>query len=202
MSNKNVLTSVLRIFFLPFATRGGWCYTTLGSIFSPGAHDSFPPNPSQPRLFMPHYVLPQFPFSVPLWPSLSVHMILVQLPATRTWKLSLMILLFFLFSIPAILYICIYFLESSLFHFSLNVWHAIVAICRNIQKLWILPIECISVFHVILKINNNKCVCFPPRRPRFKPGSGHVGFLWWTKVALGQVFSPRTSVAPANLHSI
>jgi hypothetical protein len=25
--------------------------------------------------------------------------------------------------------------------------------------------------------------------------------LWWTKVALGQVF-PRTSVSPANLHSI
>jgi hypothetical protein len=28
------------------------------------------------------------------------------------------------------------------------------------------------------------------------------GILWWTKVALGQVFSPRSSVSPANLHSI
>jgi hypothetical protein len=56
--------------------------------------------PAQPRLFMPHYVLPQFPFSVPLQRSLSVHMILAQ-----TWELSLMILLLFLFSIPAILYI-------------------------------------------------------------------------------------------------
>jgi hypothetical protein len=27
------------------------------------------------------------------------------------------------------------------------------------------------------------------------------GILWWTKLALGQ-FSPRTSVSPANLHSI
>jgi hypothetical protein len=29
---------------------------------------------------------------------------------------------------------------------------------------------------------------FPPRRPEFKPGSGHVGFVV-DKVALGQVFS-------------
>jgi hypothetical protein len=28
------------------------------------------------------------------------------------------------------------------------------------------------------------------------------GILWWTKVALEQVLSPRTSVSPVNLHSI
>jgi hypothetical protein len=40
---------------------------------------------------------------------------------------------------------------------------------------------------------------FPPRRPGFKPGSGHVGFVV-DKVTMGQ-FSPSTSVSPANLHS-
>jgi hypothetical protein len=42
---------------------------------------------------------------------------------------------------------------------------------------------------------------FPPRRPGFKPGSSHVGFVV-DKVALGQVFSEDFAVSPANLHSI
>jgi hypothetical protein len=40
-----------------------------------------------------------------------------------------------------------------------------------------------------------------PRRPGFKPGSGHVGFCDRQKWRWGR-FSPRTSVSPANLHSI
>jgi hypothetical protein len=40
---------------------------------------------------------------------------------------------------------------------------------------------------------------FPPRRPGFDPGSGHVGFVV-DKVALGQVFSEYFG-SPANLHS-
>jgi hypothetical protein len=40
-----------------------------------------------------------------------------------------------------------------------------------------------------------------PRRPGFKPGSGHVGFCDGQKWRWGR-FSPRTSVSPANLHSI
>jgi hypothetical protein len=42
---------------------------------------------------------------------------------------------------------------------------------------------------------------FPPRRPGFKPGSGHVGFCNGQKWRGGR-FSPRTSVSPANVHSI
>jgi hypothetical protein len=42
---------------------------------------------------------------------------------------------------------------------------------------------------------------FPPRRPGFKPGSGHVGFCDGKKWRWGR-FSPRTSVSPTNLHSI
>jgi hypothetical protein len=40
-----------------------------------------------------------------------------------------------------------------------------------------------------------------PRRPRFDPGSVHVGFVV-DRVALGQVFSPSTSVFPCQSHSI
>jgi hypothetical protein len=42
---------------------------------------------------------------------------------------------------------------------------------------------------------------FPPRRPGLKPGSGHVGFCDGQKWCWGR-FSTRTSVSPANLHSI
>jgi hypothetical protein len=42
---------------------------------------------------------------------------------------------------------------------------------------------------------------FPPRRPGFKPGSGHVGICDGQKWRWGR-FSPSTSVSPANLHSI
>jgi hypothetical protein len=42
---------------------------------------------------------------------------------------------------------------------------------------------------------------FPPRWPRFKPGSGHVGFCDGQKWRWGR-FSPRTSVSPVNLYSI
>jgi hypothetical protein len=42
---------------------------------------------------------------------------------------------------------------------------------------------------------------FPPWRPGFKPGSGHVGFCDGQKWRWSRV-SPRTSVSPANLHSI
>jgi hypothetical protein len=37
--------------------------------------------------------------------------------------------------------------------------------------------------------------------PGFKPGSGHVGFCDGQKWRWGR-FPPRTSVSPANLHSI
>jgi hypothetical protein len=40
------------------------------------------------------------------------------------------------------------------------------------------------------------------RRPGFKPGSAHVGFCDGQKWRWGRFFSPRTSVSPANLHSI
>jgi hypothetical protein len=40
----------------------------------------------------------------------------------------------------------------------------------------------------------------PPRRLGFDPGSVHVGFLV-DKVALGQVFSPSTSVFLFQFHS-
>jgi hypothetical protein len=42
---------------------------------------------------------------------------------------------------------------------------------------------------------------FPPLRPGFKPGSGHVGFCDGQNWRWGR-FSPRTSVSPANIHSI
>jgi hypothetical protein len=42
---------------------------------------------------------------------------------------------------------------------------------------------------------------FPPRRPGFKTGSGHVGFCDGQKWRWGR-FSLRTSVSTANLHSI
>jgi hypothetical protein len=42
---------------------------------------------------------------------------------------------------------------------------------------------------------------FPPRRPEFKLGSGHVKFCDGQKWRWGR-FSPRTSVSPVNLHSI
>jgi hypothetical protein len=42
--------------------------------------------------------------------------------------------------------------------------------------------------------------CLPTRRPGFDPGSVHVGFVV-NKVALGQVFSPSTSVFPCQFHS-
>jgi hypothetical protein len=42
---------------------------------------------------------------------------------------------------------------------------------------------------------------FPPLRPGFKPGPGHVGFCDGQKWCRGR-FSARTSVSPANLHSI
>jgi hypothetical protein len=42
---------------------------------------------------------------------------------------------------------------------------------------------------------------FPPRRPGFKPRSGHVGFCDGQKWCWDR-FSPRTSVSSANLHSI
>jgi hypothetical protein len=42
---------------------------------------------------------------------------------------------------------------------------------------------------------------FPPRRPGFKPGFGHVEFCDGQKWRWGR-FSPRTSVSPANPHSI
>jgi hypothetical protein len=45
------------------------------------------------------------------------------------------------------------------------------------------------------------CVGFPPRRPGFKTGFGHVGYCDGQKWRWGR-FSPRTSVSPANLHSI
>jgi hypothetical protein len=41
----------------------------------------------------------------------------------------------------------------------------------------------------------------PPRRPGFKPGSGHVRFCDGQKWRWGRL-SPRTSVSPANLRSI
>jgi hypothetical protein len=42
---------------------------------------------------------------------------------------------------------------------------------------------------------------FKPRRPGFKPAYGHVGFCDGQKWRWG-MFSPRTLVSPANLHSI
>jgi hypothetical protein len=39
-----------------------------------------------------------------------------------------------------------------------------------------------------------------PRRPGFDPGSVHVGFVV-DKVALGQVFSPSSSVFPCKFNS-
>jgi hypothetical protein len=43
---------------------------------------------------------------------------------------------------------------------------------------------------------------FSPRRPGFKPGSGHVGFCDGQKWRWGRFSPRRTSVSHANLHSI
>jgi hypothetical protein len=42
---------------------------------------------------------------------------------------------------------------------------------------------------------------FPPRRPGFKPGSGHVGFVV-DKVAPGQVFSEYFGLHSTNFSTI
>jgi hypothetical protein len=49
--------------------------------------------------------------------------------------------------------------------------------------------------------DNAVIVVEPPRRPGFKPGSGYVGFCYGQKWRWSR-FSPKTSVSPANLHSI
>jgi hypothetical protein len=43
---------------------------------------------------------------------------------------------------------------------------------------------------------------YPPRRPGFKPGSGHVRFCDGQKWRWGRFSPRRTSVSSANLHSI
>jgi hypothetical protein len=43
---------------------------------------------------------------------------------------------------------------------------------------------------------------FPPRRPGFKPGSGHVGICDGQKWRWSRFSPRRISVSPANLHSI
>jgi hypothetical protein len=60
--------------------------------------------------------------------------------------------------------------------------------------------KAIRIIHILLLLMLDSCNCkavpwlrrlaavFPPRRPGFQPGSGHIGFVV-DKVALGQVFS-------------
>jgi hypothetical protein len=56
-------------------------------------------------------------------------------------------------------------------------------------------------FHSLSNSLFSNRLYFPPRWPGFKPGSGRVGFSDGQKWCWGRV-SPRTSVSPANLHSI
>jgi hypothetical protein len=60
-----------------------------------------------------------------------------------------------------------------------------------------------EILVVLLMVNALRLLVagFPRRRPGFKPGSGRVGFRDGQKWRWGR-FSPRTSVSPANLHSI
>jgi hypothetical protein len=153
MSNKSLEFCIKNFPFFRCVSEGG--VILLSARFAPQGHMTRSPSP---RLFMPHYVLPQFPFSGPLQPPLSVHMILLQLPASQTWELSLMILLLFLCSVPAVL--C--FEESTLFHLPLTVSHTVLdlhAIFRHIQKLWILPTRSVfTTFRMVLTVNSD---CFP-----------------------------------------
>jgi hypothetical protein len=52
-----------------------------------------------------------------------------------------------------------------------------------------------QVVNVVITANRNV-----GRRPGFDPGSVHVGFMV-DKVALGEVFTPSTSVFPCQFHS-
>jgi hypothetical protein len=61
--------------------------------------------------------------------------------------------------------------------------------------------ECRSAHRLTTQLLRRIVAGFPPRRPAFKAGSGHVGFCDGQKWRWGR-FSPRTSVSPANLHSI
>jgi hypothetical protein len=67
-------------------------------------------------------------------------------------------------------------------------WKPVLAYCR------IIYFNCMRC-HISSASN------FASRRPRFKLGSGHVGFCDGQKWCWGR-FSPRTSVSPANLHSM
>jgi hypothetical protein len=59
------------------------------------------------------------------------------------------------------------------------------------------------LFHIAHTSTNLRWLVagFPLGRPGFKPGSGHVGCCDRQKWRWGR-FSPRTSISPANLHSI
>jgi hypothetical protein len=57
-------------------------------------------------------------------------------------------------------------------------------------------VPCVQRVKVKVKLTG-----LPPRRPGFKSGSGHMGFCDGQKWRWGS-FSPRTSISPANLHSI
>jgi hypothetical protein len=52
------------------------------------------------------------------------------------------------------------------------------------------------------KPNNNNSRRLPTAAAQVHTRVWSCEILWWTKVALGQVFSNKTSVYPANLHSI
>jgi hypothetical protein len=56
-------------------------------------------------------------------------------------------------------------------------------------------INCVTHNSTIFKLY--KSAGFPPRRPGFEPGSGHVGFCDGQKWRWGR-FSPITSVSPAQ----
>jgi hypothetical protein len=53
----------------------------------------------------------------------------------------------------------------------------------------------------VVESGGEQDLLWEPRRHGFKPGSGHVGFCDGQKWRWGR-FSPRTSVSPANVHSI
>ena len=83
MSNK-ILEFCIKNFLSSVVTHRGWCYSTLSSIFSPEAHDSFPLVSSCPITCYLSFLLARNIAGLPSLVSVSVHMILLQLPAQPT----------------------------------------------------------------------------------------------------------------------
>jgi hypothetical protein len=78
---------------------------------------------------------------------------------------------------------------------------------QTVNPPWFIPKQYLTVQLLAHRKNESPLqrstvvAAFPQRRPGFKSGSRHVGYCDGQKWRWGR-FSPRTSVFPANLHSI